>query len=221
MESTGYGNRYLRFKEQTLQFFKCKINKNLERKILIVFLIALIISLIVFNCLVLPYKDFFSENSSFYFLSSLLQANASILSISGVFFIFRIQSLQSSIDIIKSSLMSDRGNISWPGDIVKFDNLLLNDKESYLKSEQKNKYILQSLIDWTSKEKLIHNIKKEIIIPTILIGTGIIVESICLFSANYVHVYFNLVEYYILFVNLLLELAIVFFVIKSILKSLN
>lgn len=184
------------------------------------YILLLIFSFFLFYLLILPNENFFSENSSFYFLSSLLQANASILSIAGVFFIFRIQSLQSSIDIIKNILMSDRGHSSWPAEIVKFDNLSLNEKESHLRSGNANEFILSSLQDWTSKERSMYSIKKEIKIPAIIIGLGIIIEAVCLFLANYFHTHHNIIEYYIMYINLLLEVFIILTVIKSIFKAI-
>jgi len=191
------------------------------KKINWLYLIPLLLLTMCFYLLILPNSNFFSENSSFYFLSSLLQANASILSITAVFFIFRIQSLQSAIDIIKNSLMSDRGQSSHPEEIISFSNLTLIEKKSYLKSIEANKNILSTLQDWTNKEDSIDIIKREIKIPSILIGLGIIIEAICLFSANYFHVYNSEIEYYVLFINLLLEMFIIFKVIKSIFNALS
>ncbi|MCJ7791694.1 MAG: hypothetical protein MUP49_04740 [Dehalococcoidia bacterium] len=194
-------------------------------KILIIssiFLIVIIsLVVVVFFCFILPNSNFFSENSSFYFFSSLLQANAAILSIVGVFFIFRIQSLQSAVDIIKASLMSDRGHSCQPAEIIKWDNYSIEEKESQLKKGTTSSSIRLSLQDWTSKERHIINLKKGIKLPSILLGVGIVLESMSLFSANYLHKYTPGFEYYISYINLVLELFIVFVVIKSIIDILK
>jgi len=187
----------------------------------ICFLLIFIESIIVFYLFVLPNDNFFSDNSSFYFFSSLLQANAAILSIVGVFFIFRIQSLQSAVDIVKSNLMSDRGHSSWPQEIMAWDNLPIEEKESQLKNDKANKYIQPALNYWTTKERHVHNLKKGIIIPSILLGVGIVLEALSLFSANYLHNYHLVLEYYLSYINLLLELLIVFVVVKSIIEILK
>ena len=182
-------------------------------------LIVTILNL-VFSDILIP-NNFFSENSAFYFLSSLLQGNAAILSITGVFYIFKIQSLQSSIDIIKSTLMADFGRRSWPEDILKFDKLILAEKETYLKSDNAIKAIQSELDEWTSKERNIKNLKIEIKFPFVVLSIGIIIEAICLFTANFIHVNHSSIEYHILFFNLLLEFFIIFVVTKGIFKALN
>jgi hypothetical protein len=200
-----------------------KIEKMKNIKIISIYLISIFVitSLIAFCRLVLPIENFFSENSSFYFFSSLLQANAAILSIVGVFFIFRIQSLQSAVDVIKSNLLSDRGHSSWPNEIIEWDNFSIREKESKLKNDKANKSILTALQTWTTKERHIYNLKKEIILPSLLLGGGIILETISLFSSYYLHKYYLELEFYISFINLLLELFIIIFVIRSIIKILK
>lgn len=166
-------------------------------------------------------ETFFSENSGFYFLSSLLQANAAILSITGVFYIFKIQSLQSSIDIIKSSLMADMGRRSWPEKILEFDKLSLVEKEkALLIKPDPYIHIKPSIVDWTTLERKISNVKAEVKPSLIILGIAIIVEAVCLFTANLIHQH-NMVEMIVLFLNLILEVIIVFVVIKNILKALN
>ncbi len=54
----------------------------------------------------------FSESTGFYSYSSLLQANAAILSILGIFTIFRVQSFQSAIETIKNSFILSRDGFS-------------------------------------------------------------------------------------------------------------
>lgn len=165
--------------------------------------------------------NFFSENSSFYLYSSLLQANAALFSIVGVFYIFRIQSLQSSIDIIKSGLMTDRGRSSWPQEIVDWDVLSLEQKEEKINSGVANKYILSYLVIWTEKERNLHTFKQTIRFPSLLLATGILLESLSLFSASFIHNQHQLWEYYLSYTNLLFEFFIVVYVVQTIFSLLN
>jgi hypothetical protein len=71
----------------------------------------------------------FSESTGFYLYSSLLQANAAILSILGVFTIFRVQSIQAAIDIIKNAWIMPRGFYHPNIDVMtEFDNIRLGKK---------------------------------------------------------------------------------------------
>lgn len=61
--------------------------------------LILFIYIIFFDILNAKYfLEVYFENTGLYFYSSLLQANGAILAIVGVFFIFRIQSLQSTVE---------------------------------------------------------------------------------------------------------------------------
>jgi hypothetical protein len=162
--------------------------------------------------------NFFSENSAFYFYSSILQANAAIFSIVGVFYIFKIQSLNSSIDIIKSALISDQGRNSWPSEIIDWSLLTLGEKEKNIKDGTANKYIIKSLTTWASLERQIESFKKVIILPSLLLSFGILFESLSLFSAYYIHNQFAMIEYYVAHTNLLVEIFIVIYVTKNILS---
>jgi hypothetical protein len=117
--------------------------------------------------------------------------------------------------------MSDRGHSSWPPEIIKWDNYSIEEKELQLKNGTVNSSIRSLLQDWTSKERHIINLKKGIKLPSILLGIGIVLESVSLFSANYLHKYTPGLEYYISYANLILELFIVFVVIKSIIDILK
>ena len=183
--------------------------------------ILLISSYFFLNAIIYYLPNYFAENSSFYFYSSILQANAAIFSIVGVFYIFRIQSLQASIDIIKSGLMNDQGRSSWPQEIIDWDNLSLKEKEEKINNGTANKYILKSLVTWTKKERDVDSFKKVISFPSILLAIGILLESLSLFSASYIHNQFQVLEYYVAYTNLMFEFLIVIYVVKTILSFLK
>ncbi|OGU33642.1 MAG: hypothetical protein A2068_10190 [Ignavibacteria bacterium GWB2_35_6b] len=194
------------------------MKKNIN-KIIIVISIIVVISIYFFvHIFAKSFPEFFSENSSFYFYSSILQANAAIFSIIGVFFIFRFQSLQSSIDTIKSSLISDQGRKSFPSEIVEFDNLQLCEKREKINNGSVNKAIIKSLSLWTEREEYLASFKQLIKKPAYIITCGIFLESISLFTVNFVHTYYKTLEYYIGFTNLLMEIIIILYVLKTILS---
>ncbi len=53
----------------------------------------------------------FTENTSLYFYSALLQANAAIIALVGLYTIFHLQNVNSTIEIIKSSLVNENPRI--------------------------------------------------------------------------------------------------------------
>lgn len=183
--------------------------------------ILIISSYFFLNAVIDDIPNYFSENSSFYFYSSILQANAAIFSIVGVFYIFRIQSLQASIDIIKSGLMNDQGRSSWPQEIIDWDNLSLKEKEGKINNGTANKHILKSLVTWTKKERAVDSFKQVIRFPSVLLAIGILLESLSLFSASYIHNQYQALEYYVAYTNLMFEFIIVIYVVKTILSFLK
>jgi hypothetical protein len=192
--------------------------KNYFKLPLIIAIILIILSYLFLWKIIYFFPNFFSENSTFYFYSTILQANAAIFSIVGVFYIFKIQSLQSSLDIIKTGLMNDQGRNSWPQEIMQWDRLNLAEKERKITDGTANKHILASLIFWTETERKIENFKKVIVFPSVLLAFGILLESLSLFSAYYIHSQFSVVEIYFAFTNLVIEFFIIIYVIKTILS---
>jgi hypothetical protein len=197
---------------------KDKIRTYFPKLGLLVISVLFILCYLFLGKIIYYFPNFFSDNSSFYFYSSILQANAAIFSIVGVFYIFKIQSLQSSLDIIKTGLMNDQGRNSWPQEIMEWDRLPLDEKESKINDGTANKHILKSLIFWATTERKIYTFKKVIIFPSVLLAFGILLESLSLFSAYYVHSQFEMIEFYISFTNLVVEFFIIIYVIKTILS---
>ena len=157
----------------------------------IAFWTIIIIFLVLFVAYPIPEiicLNFFSDSSSLYFYSALLQANAAILSIVGVFIVFRIQSYQSSIDIIKTALINNRRMVE-PDDVIMFDNLTISEKEGTIKGLDNS--VLKS--NWLEKETKLKKVKSSVKLPTILLAIGIIINSIGLFTASYIHS--NLMNY--------------------------
>jgi hypothetical protein len=145
-------------------------------------------------------RAFFSTSTSLYFFSAFLQANAAILSIVGLFIIFKIQSLQSLIDIIE------------------FANSDLKEKQKKYAKISYDKYTMKKLSEWIEKENRIIDIKDMIKIPTILLSIGIITSGIGLIFSNFLHNSSFQYEASVLYSFLLYEIFTLYFVIKIIFK---
>jgi hypothetical protein len=167
------------------------------------------------GCLVV--NNLFSDSTSLYFFSALLQSNAAIISLVGIFVIFKIQTLQSSIDIIKNSLMSDMGRWTTPSMIVELDILPLSNKIDRIeKDPYRNPYINPQVNTWVKKLKEIEKIKAKIKTPTILIVTSLIAFVIGLMFASYIHKLGDISEFIILSLSTSYEIIIVVFVFRTI-----
>lgn len=78
-----------------------------------------------------------SDHLAYYFFSALLQANAAIFSIIGVFYIFRIQSLNNKISIIKSNVMEYRGRLIHSSKELMWEKLPIHEKVKELHNKKK------------------------------------------------------------------------------------
>ncbi|MFC1561037.1 hypothetical protein ACFL4V_01020 [Candidatus Latescibacterota bacterium] len=129
---------------------------------------------------IFPY-GFLSGNTGYYFYSAILQANAAILSIVGVFIIFRIQRLQSTIDIIINSFMTDLERWTNPQWILDFFNSNLEEKKEKYKSYNYERQAMSRFSECIKNEEKLLKIKSIIYIPTLFLSSGIILSTIGLF----------------------------------------
>ena len=65
----------------------------------------ILLLIIIFIPISSSISNFFNEYSSHYFFSSLLQANAAIFAITGIFVIFKFQAIDQQISIIQTRLL--------------------------------------------------------------------------------------------------------------------
>lgn len=167
--------------------------------------------------------NFFSEYTALYFFSALLQANAAILAIAGVFFIFRIQTYQSSIDFLKNYLMNS-GTLIGPYSVIEFNNLTQEVRKKRIEENEEKKYyelgVIYHLENWIEKHDEILKVKSAIKPPTILLAIGIIINGLGLFFANFIHNSLFANEFIILIIFLIYEIVIIFLVVKGIHKAL-
>ncbi len=133
-------------------------------------------------------KDFYQ-----YFFSAVLQANAAILSILGLFAIFKIQNLQASSANIRNFLISEGGRFLQLGAIIEFDIKSTVDKKKYLESSNNlNSSRVQLLREWIRNDEQIRNISKSIKLPIFLLIIGIILPMFYLVLGDYLYIYSNI-----------------------------
>lgn len=134
--------------------------------------------------------EMFNENTGLYLFSALLQANAAILAIAGVFGIFKIQSINSKIDFLKNVLHYPHGRHMSTGlspkDINSFEKKTHEEKVKQM-SETKDDTIKIMLSDWVKYEKQIMTLNPIIINSSKYLGFGIIINAIGIIFSNLIH----------------------------------
>lgn len=171
-------------------------------------------------------EDFFSENTSFYFFSALLQGNAAIISLLFIFLLHKLQSLQNQIDLTRENLTRIAVGISiWVEDIIKFDNYSINEKRTFLE-ERKNKIDSQQtlplLTKWLQCEEETKKLKDKAKPFLCLLSLSIIIFALGIIFANSIHTNKCIwVESVCLFLGLIFEIFILFELIDKSFKIFN
>jgi hypothetical protein len=164
---------------------------------------------------------FLSESSGYYFYSAVLQANAAILSIVGVFIIFRIQRLQSTIDLIQNSFLMNLEKYATPEKFSEFFNSTLEKKKEVFEDLHYPNYIMSSLSVCIKNEETILGFNSAIKTPTLLLASGIILSTIGLFFTNFLHSTYGKTEFSLLLVFMIFEIVTIVFVVKTIFKIIK
>ncbi len=143
------------------------------------------------------YLIYFSENTSLYLYSSFIQANAAIIAITGLFIVFKLQSYLASIDVLKLTIMNDRGMYSTPTDVEVFDRTILSEKKKKLeeiKSTAGGFFFSLLYQSWIEKLEKYYHLRERIILPTILLTLAIVINSILLLTSTNLHYYHKITE---------------------------
>ena len=187
-----------------------------------------IICLILFALIILLENNFllvynsYSAGIGLYFYSSLLQANAALISIVAIFFIFRIQSLQSTVEGYYNALIASSVNNLERKFYHSFRSHTLEEKiidvEKGNFNEEVHKEIMLSCID---NIKRIKCTKYAIIYPVIFLTVAIIINIIGLLLTNYLNSFGSALEIKIFLLVLVLEIYCLFSLIKGIYKSIK
>lgn len=164
---------------------------------------------------------YFLESTSLYIYSSFLQANAAIIAVLGLFIIYKIQALQSSIDIIKSDLMRDRGMYSHPKTVLCFDSATIEEKEKIFNEMKKDHYYLLHYKIWIDSLKNIANLKSLIKTPTIFLTLVIISDGISLLLCSNLHKYHRTAEIYLAYIIILIHIILWLYICKAIINVIK
>lgn len=164
---------------------------------------------------------YFSESTSLYIYSSFLQANAAIIAVLGFFIIYKIQALQSSIDVIKSDLMRDRGMYSHPKTVLDFDSATMEEKEKRFNYLKKDHYYLLHYKIWIDNLKSIKKLKSQIKIPTIFLTLVIVSDGICLLFCTNLHRYHQSIEVYLAYIVILIHVILWLYICKNIINVIK
>lgn len=165
---------------------------------------------------------FFSDNSALYLYSAILQANAALLSVTAIFVIFKIQSLQSSIDVKKTALSSDFGDHTNPSEVNIFDDMTIKNKKDWIQNRRASQYLTTPHFEtWLRELEQIENIKMIIVIPTALMGISIPYFALSLYFAIYIHFLSAILESAIMIISIIFESFCLIYIIRSIFTLLG
>jgi len=126
-----------------------------------------------------------TEYSGLYFYSALLQANAAIIALIGLYTIFRIQAAYTTIESLKSFLLAEHSGIR--EDALLFDSMNFKEKTEEIKKYTANDGLSKAYRRWHGQNRLIIKNKRGIIFPTILLGVALIADSFFLFITPTLH----------------------------------
>ncbi len=168
--------------------------------------------------------NIFYDYTAIYLFSALLQANAAILAIVGVFGIFKIQSIQTQIDFLKNWLtFPDGRNIinGWsPRDIFNFENKSIAEQKEQI-SDTKKENIKSMLESWMNYEKKIQNIKPLIINSSLILGIGVLVDSVGIICSKLIHNSSFVLEFVILVLVLLFHIYLILKTVERIKRIID
>ncbi|MDP8227046.1 MAG: hypothetical protein P9L89_05350 [Candidatus Celaenobacter polaris] len=165
--------------------------------------------------------NFLSKQLLYYLYSALIQANAAIFSISGVFYIFQMQNLRNARESsIQELRMLDRYRRNSDRKVTEYLNTPLQQRISEIKDPNNGIFnITKSKIN--NYEGLIIKNKSKIFLPLIFMTFSIFVEIISLVLTNQMYNSSKLVTYYICFFNIIIELSLIIIVSGFIIHLLN
>jgi hypothetical protein len=197
-----------------------ELEKRLKTRCFIFSYIVITGLLVAFFPIIVSICNFFSDTSSLYFYSSHLQANAAILSIFGLFIIFKIQSLESSIETIKTCLTSMDHALA--NNVLSFYDMTLSQKCSYIDDyPEKERGRFKYLKKWYEIELLISQIKRSSRNPALLLLLIIAFNSLGIMFSNYLHILGYNYEIRFMVFGVMIQLFALYFLVEVIKESIG
>ena len=127
----------------------------------------------------------FTDSSGLYFYSALLQANAAIIALIGLYTIFRIQVAYTTIESLKAFLLAEHSGIR--DSALRFDSMDFKEKTEQIKKYTGDDSLSKAYRRWHNQIELISQHKRGIIFPTVLLGIALVSDSIFLFLTSSLH----------------------------------
>jgi len=164
-----------------------------------------------------------SDSTGFYFYSSLIQVKAAIFSIYGLFIVFKIQMSSQIIDTCKNFIASSQGNIIA---VTKFDESNIQGKQKFIDNKKEAKAGTSGFTEihhyqkWFDSIKAINDIKVNYKIPMLLLGVGMVIDSLALLFQKYLQKQ-PYVEISLYIISMILFVIILCWIYCSITKILS
>ena len=166
--------------------------------------------------------DSYLIGTGLYFYSSLLQANAAIISIVAIFFIFRVQSLHLATEGYYNALIASCENNLEKKLYHIFRSHSLKEKIEDVEkgnfNESFHKDIMLSCID---NIKVVNKTKGSIIFPMIILSIAIIINISGLLLTNFLHSLGSIIEIKFFSIVFLFQIYCLATLIKGVYKSIN
>jgi len=160
------------------------------------------------------FSIFINDNTGFYFYSTLIQSNAAIISLFGLFYIYKLQSIRSSIEELYASMLTS--NLIDNGDAIKFRFSPLEKKKEIIGSYKKDNELLKKFTRYYIYENSITHIKSKMKLPTIAIIILISFEIVFLLLCTSIHKLGSAIELATFVVVLVFQIYILFLLGKTI-----
>jgi hypothetical protein len=191
----------------------------MKKYILTILILVISIIFLIYLSTKLELSTTFSENTGLYLFSALIQANAAIFSIVGVFYIFRLQSIQYTITNIFNALYNENINIRQVAEDFKIKNI--DDKKVYVGKMTGNDHISNYYRNWLEYELEQNEIKNKIKNPLIAITLLIVLQIFFLIISHGIHLLGVLFEIISFALIGLFQIYILIIVVYSILTIIN
>lgn len=168
---------------------KLKLVKNNQlfsfKYLLIIFSSCLLIGIILCAFFNNDSAFWFNENTGFYFYSALIQANAAIISIFGIFYIFKIQTIQNTIGEYYSFLSSMGAAI--PQNALNFRVISLQEKQNKINEFAADDSVGKMYKKIFEYEKFIKESKTLVQEPLLILIFATSTQIILLISSHNIH----------------------------------
>jgi len=159
---------------------------------------------------------YFSDSTGLYFYSALLQANAAIIALIGLYTTFRIQSANSNVESFRNYFLAGNDVLRDLG--FRFDEMTLKRKQNNLSLDTSTGIEHRIFQRWYDNLILINKFKIGIILPTTLIAIALISDSIFLFLTTSLHTLDTNIEIKWAVLNLIYQIILVIVISYRVIK---